>query len=209
MHRGAAARANCKLIGDYLVHVGSPSHMTDYQVELISVQLRRLVKTSKWQFQSALHPQKQKLVHAPSTRQPVLLAHFVRQCSFATRGRAPQTALSLAHASPPPLPAGGKVGKPMDERIEAFLKDVLALEGEISNLLRQGVRRYLAICEKQFHDDETNKRMKDRAVQACRTLCRMRVADEIRRRKGTSTAEHLKVVLSIIDSAALYPMNDD
>ena len=37
----------------------------------------------------------------------------------------------------------------MDERIEAFLKDVLALEGEISNLLREGVRRYLAICEKQ------------------------------------------------------------
>jgi hypothetical protein len=56
----------------------------------------------------------------------------------------------------PPLPAGGKVGKPMDERIEVFLKDVLALEGEISNLLREGVRRYLAICEKQFRDDETN-----------------------------------------------------
>jgi hypothetical protein len=29
----------------------------------------------------------------------------------------------------------------MDERIEAFLKDVLALEGEISNLLREGRRR--------------------------------------------------------------------
>jgi hypothetical protein len=97
----------------------------------------------------------------------------------------------------------------MDERVEAFLKDVLALEGEISNLLRESVRRYLAICEKQFRDDETNKRMKDRAAQACRTLCRMRVTDEIRRRKGTSTAEHLKVVLSIIDSAALFPMNDD
>ena len=109
----------------------------------------------------------------------------------------------------PPLPAGGKVGKPMDERIEAFLKDVLALEGEISNLLREGVRRYLAICEKQFRDAETNKRMKDRAAQACRTLCRARVADEIRRRKGTSTAEHLKIVLSIIDSAALFPLNDD
>jgi hypothetical protein len=109
----------------------------------------------------------------------------------------------------PPLPAGGKVGKPMDERIEAFLKDVLALEGEISNLLREGVRRYLAICEKQSRDAETNKRMKNRAAQACRTLCRMRVAEEIRRRKGTSTAEHLKVVLSIIDEAALFPMNDD
>jgi hypothetical protein len=37
----------------------------------------------------------------------------------------------------------------------------------------------------------------------------MRVAEEIRRRKGTSTAEHLKVVLNIIDSAALFPVNDD
>jgi hypothetical protein len=97
----------------------------------------------------------------------------------------------------------------MDERIEAFLKDVLALEGEISNLLREGVRRHLAVYEKQFRDAETHKRMKDRAAQVCRTLCRARVAEEIRRRKGTSTAEHLKIVLSIIDSAALFPLNDE
>jgi anti-sigma factor RsiW len=97
----------------------------------------------------------------------------------------------------------------MDERIESFLRDVLALEGEIWNLLRQGVRRHLAICEEQFRDVETNKRMKDRAAQACRTLCRARVAEEMRRRKGTSTAEHLKVVLSIIDTAALSQSNDD
>ena len=96
----------------------------------------------------------------------------------------------------------------MDERIEAFLESVLVLEGEISNLLRESVRRQLESCEKQFRDAETNKRMKDRAAQACRTLCRTRVADEIRRRKGTSTAEHLKIVLSIIDSAALFPLND-
>ena len=101
------------------------------------------------------------------------------------------------------------MGNPMDERIEAFLRDVLALEGEIWNLLRQGVRRHLAICEEQFRDAETNKRMKDRAAQACRTLCRARVAEEMRRRKGTSTAEHLKVVLSIIDTAALSHSNDD
>jgi anti-sigma factor RsiW len=97
----------------------------------------------------------------------------------------------------------------MDERIESFLRDVLALEGEIWNLLRQGVRRHLAICEEQFRDVETNKRMKDRAAQACRTLCRARVAEEMRRRKRTSTAEHLKVVLSIIDTAALSQSNDD
>ena len=52
----------------------------------------------------------------------------------------------------------------MNERIEAFLQDVLALEGEIWNLIRGGVRRYLAVYEKQFRDDETNKRMKDKAL---------------------------------------------
>jgi hypothetical protein len=97
----------------------------------------------------------------------------------------------------------------MDEHIEAFLKDVLALEGEIWRLVREGVLRHLAICEKQFRDAETNRRMKDRAAQACRTLCRARVAEEMRRRKGTSTAEHLKIALGIIDLAALFPLNDD
>jgi hypothetical protein len=97
----------------------------------------------------------------------------------------------------------------MDERIENFLTEVLMLEGEISNLLRKGVRRQLAICAKQFRDAETNKRIRDRAAQACRTLCRARVAEEIWRRKGTSTAEHLKTVLNIIDSEALFPLDDD
>jgi hypothetical protein len=44
----------------------------------------------------------------------------------------------------------------MDERIEAFLKDVLALEGEISNLLREGVRRQLLICEELATLKQTN-----------------------------------------------------
>jgi len=97
----------------------------------------------------------------------------------------------------------------MNERIEAFLQDVLALEGEIWNLIRGGVRRYLAVYEKQFRDDETNKRMKDKAAGICHKLCRARVAKEIRRRKGTSTAEHLKIVLSVIDDRARFPLNDD
>jgi hypothetical protein len=97
----------------------------------------------------------------------------------------------------------------MDERVEAFLADVLALEGEIWRLVREGVLRHLAICEKQFRDAETNRRMKDRAAQACRTLCRARVAEEMRRRKGTSTAEHLKIVLSVIDDWARFRLNGD
>jgi hypothetical protein len=40
--------------------------------------------------------------------------------------------------------------------------------------------------------------MKDNAAHACHALFR-RLVEEIRLRKGTSTAEHLKLVLSIID----------
>ena len=36
----------------------------------------------------------------------------------------------------------------MDERIEAFLKDVLALEGEDPSVIREGVRAHLAAYEK-------------------------------------------------------------
>ncbi len=43
----------------------------------------------------------------------------------------------------------------MDNRIEAFLQDVLALEGGISQSVRDGVRRYLIIYEKQFRDAGT------------------------------------------------------
>jgi hypothetical protein len=36
--------------------------------------------------------------------------------------------------------AGGKAVKPMDERIESFLADVLSLEGEDETAVREGVR---------------------------------------------------------------------
>lgn len=48
MHRGAAAWANCKLIGVYVVHVGPRPIGTDYQVELVSAQLKHLVKAVGW-----------------------------------------------------------------------------------------------------------------------------------------------------------------
>jgi hypothetical protein len=87
----------------------------------------------------------------------------------------------------------------MDERVEAFLADVLALEGEDANAIRQGVRGALADCEEIFRAQEVNKRMREKAAQACHALCRARVAEEMRLRKGTPTAEHLKQVLSVID----------
>jgi hypothetical protein len=51
--------------------------------------------------------------------------------------------------------------------------------------------------------------MKDTAARVCRGLCRARVLEEMRRRKGTSTAEHLKIVLSVIDDWARFQLNDN
>jgi hypothetical protein len=87
----------------------------------------------------------------------------------------------------------------MDERVEAFLADVLALEGEEANAMREGVRGALADYEQLFRAQEVNKRMKEKAAHACYVLCRARVFEEIRLRTGTPTAEHLKLVLNIID----------
>ena len=56
-----------------------------------------------------------------------------------------------------------------------------------------------ADCAAIFRAQEPNKRMKDKAARACRALCRARVADKLQRRRGTRIAEHLKLVLSIID----------
>jgi hypothetical protein len=67
----------------------------------------------------------------------------------------------------------------MDQRIEAFLADVLALAGEEPDAVREGVHVALADCEAIFRAQEPNKRMRDKAVHACRTLCRARIAEEL------------------------------
>jgi hypothetical protein len=87
----------------------------------------------------------------------------------------------------------------MDQRIEAFLADVLALAGEDLDAVREGVRVALASCEALFRVREPNKRMRDKAVHVCRALCRSRVVAEMHQRRGTRIAEHLKLVLTIID----------
>ena len=92
----------------------------------------------------------------------------------------------------------------MDQHIEAFLADVLALEGETPDAIREAVRAALADCEAIFRAQEANRRMKEKAVHACHSLCRGRVAEEIRRRMGTPTADHLELVLGIIDGRLAY-----
>jgi hypothetical protein len=46
-----------------------------------------------------------------------------------------------------------------------------------------------------------------KAVHACHALCRARIIEEMQRRKGAATAEHLKFVLSVIDGPRLAADN--
>ena len=86
----------------------------------------------------------------------------------------------------------------MDQRIESFLADVLALAGEEPDVVRDEVRIALGDYAAIFWAQEPNKLMKDKAAQACRVLCRDCVAEELERRRGTPIAEHLKLVLAAL-----------
>jgi hypothetical protein len=56
---------------------------------------------------------------------------------------------------------------------------------------------------------EVNKRMKEKAAHACHALCRARIIEEIRRRKGAPQADHLiKLVLSVIEGPR-FPLKDE
>ena len=87
----------------------------------------------------------------------------------------------------------------MDQRIESFLTDVLALAGEEPEAVREGVRRALGDCEAIFRAGQPYKHMRDQTALVCRALCRSRVVAEMNQRRGTRLAEHLKLVLTIID----------
>jgi hypothetical protein len=67
----------------------------------------------------------------------------------------------------------------MDQRIESFLADVLALAGEEPDAVREGVRVAIADCEALFRVLEPNKRMKDKAAHACHAPCRARVVEPL------------------------------
>ena len=97
----------------------------------------------------------------------------------------------------------------MDERIESFLADALALDGENANAIREGVRIALADCEQIFRAQELNRRMKDKAAHACHALCRARLLEEMQQRKGTPAADHLRFVLSVIDGPVHFAMKDE
>ena len=62
----------------------------------------------------------------------------------------------------------------MDERVEAFLADVMALEGEDANAIREGVCIALADYAQLFRAQEVNRRMKEKAAHACHALTHSR-----------------------------------
>jgi hypothetical protein len=77
----------------------------------------------------------------------------------------------------------------MDQRIESFLADVLALAGENPDAIREGVRVALGDCEAIFRAQETHKRMKEKAAHACHALCRARGSRKCRdaRERGSQS----------------------
>jgi hypothetical protein len=81
-----------------------------------------------------------------------------------------------------------------DERVEAFLRAILGLEGSSKAQVREGVRIYLEEYEREFPDIE-------------RASYRERIVEEIVRQKG-QTKRHLSVVLKAIDGTAVFPLKD-
>jgi hypothetical protein len=97
----------------------------------------------------------------------------------------------------------------MDERIDAFLKDILELEGVSAAAIRDGVRSYLAVYENLIRDTEPDPKNREAAAQAWRKLCRQRVAEAIAKNAGMAAGEHWKLVLSVIDSTHGPPPMDN
>ena len=90
----------------------------------------------------------------------------------------------------------------MDERIEAFLLDVLADEGKHFNVVRANTRCYLALYVEMFRAREAEDYQKDAAAQRCRDWCRQRVLEELDQREGAPTADHLRIALYAIEEPA-------
>ncbi len=78
----------------------------------------------------------------------------------------------------------------MDDRVEAFLKEVLALMGATPSRVSDRASFHAAQCEQMFRDAESDPAKKDAVAAHCRTLCIERVSQEINdhnRRTGETT----------------------
>jgi hypothetical protein len=88
----------------------------------------------------------------------------------------------------------------MDTPIEAFLTDVMGLQGESPAKIRATVRDYVTKYETMFRNAQLDHRSKDIAVRGCRTLCLKRVFREIAECESPSTKAHLQTVFGVISS---------
>jgi len=66
------------------------------------------------------------------------------------------------------------------------------------------VRVLLPNYEELFRRDETEK-LKDKAAQKGRELLRARVVAEMQMREGIPIADHLRLVLNVIDARRVFP----
>ena len=81
-----------------------------------------------------------------------------------------------------------------DDRIEAFVKQVLDLEG--GPRVGEGVRVALADYEKNFPEIKPAR-------------YRDRIAEEVVRLAGTRRERHLRTVLAVINSGSRFPLKDE
>ena len=107
------------------------------------------------------------------------------------------------------MPALAKAIPDYVDYVSIFTDDDQSGRQNADELLKRLTTRglHLADYEQIFRAQEVNKPMKDKAAHACHALCRARVVGEIKRRNGTPTADHLKLVLSIIDGPR-FPLKD-
>lgn len=87
----------------------------------------------------------------------------------------------------------------MDAPVEAFLRDVLRLQGQTYAKVRENVGVQIAKYEAMFRDAQLDHRSKEMAARGCRALFRRRIFAEMARCIGTPTEAHLRMVLEAID----------
>jgi hypothetical protein len=140
--------------------------------------------------------------------QKIELKHEIRLSSsrrtelnggFEARSRFGRMHWAQTHSEKVSYHQGGR----MHERIEAFLLEVLEDEGKDSNVVRANTRCYVALYIEMFRAREAEDHKKDDAAQRCHDWCRQRVLEELDQREGTSTADHLRIVLNAIEDTPL------
>jgi len=68
------------------------------------------------------------------------------------------------------------------------------------------IRAVTLTYEEMFRDEEVYDHKEDEAARRSRDWCRERVLDELDKREGTSTTDHLRTALSVIEGDAAGPL---